>query len=290
MSSVSSNLNELNDRLPKFSQSPLRVVLEASNRVEEGNGGVLITDLGLDQAFIDSTQERVLEVLSHTGKPKLNPEGPGPAVKVFLEGPIISYNMIVGDNGNFRFVAIGCTQRTHYVVVRGNVSFAFYVPEASTNMREAVLELLYNNLIKGPRIYIKTAMIITSFFEKIMQAVFPDPVELVTTIRSAEGEDMPCRIYFDPDAPQDAMISVGGYVYGYDLNVYPKAQINKTLRVIERNERRDRRATPRSPADMNFRERAQQISLLEKALAGTTVDELAGTTVSEDVVQLTPSR
>lgn len=288
MSSVANEINDqYADRRPAFSDSPLRVVLHASNIDGGGKDSMLITDLGLEESFIHASGARVLEVFVHTGKPKLDPNGPGPVVRVNLEHPIVSYNMLVGDNGNFRMVTIGCTERTHYVVMRGNISFAFYVPRSSMTMQDAVLELLFTNLLKGPRIYVKTAIIIHKFFEKIMACVFPDPVILTTTIRSIEQHEMPCRIYFDPDDIEGTMISIDGYVYGYDLNTYPKSQINKTLRVIAKGEKRDRRSVHRSAAHMNFREKQELAARLEARLAGTTVstDEKAGTIIAEPTAQ-----
>ena len=253
-----------------ISATPLKVVIQATSLEEafrEDLDFSLLSDMGIDTAFARSTEERVLRVVARTGKPtfrdRIDDTHTDPVVSVTLNQPIISYGMMEGSNGDFRFITIGCTEQTHYVVVRGIVSFTFYVPRSSITIEEAVFELLTNNLIKGPRIYEKTAAIIGDFFPKIMTAVYDELTILKTTIRTADKLDLPCRIYFDPENPADAMISVDGYVYGYDLNVYPKQQINRTLRVIEKQEKRDRRATPRCPEHMNARERQQLAQRLE---------------------------
>lgn len=287
MSSVTSNLSDVPaELLPKFSSSPLRVVLHATNHPSKDGESTLITDLGIDPAFIADPSPRTLEVCVFTGRPKTDLDAPGATIKVMLEHPMISYNMMVGDNGNFRMLAIGCTERTHFAIVRSYASFAFYVPRSSMTMQDAILELLYNNLIKGPKIYDKSASIIHNFFEKALQAIFPDPVILTTVITSVEGHEMPCRIYFDPEDPKEAMISIDGYVYGFNVNEYPKPQINRTLRIIERNENLDRRKRHRNPAHMNHREKAEMAKRLEQSLAGSTVstDALAGGVVQEGSV------
>lgn len=247
--------------------SLLEIVLQATNHPDDGENFSLLSDLGIDKAFAQSTEERVLRVIAITGKPTFRELTPNTSrdgiVNVTLHHPIISYGMIQSDSGDFRLVTIGCTERTHYVVVRGCVSFTFYVPRSSITVEEAVFELLSNNLIKGPRIYEKTAAIIGDFFPKIMSAVYKDLTILRTTIRTADKLDLPCRIYFDPENHDDARISVDGYVYGYDLNVYPKAQINRTLRVIEKQEKRDRRAQHRCPEHMNAREKQLLAQRLE---------------------------
>jgi hypothetical protein len=248
--------------------SPLAIVLQATNHPCDDEAFSLLSDLGIDNDFAQSTEERTLGVVTRTGKPTFRAhlhEDPADRVlKVVLEHPIISYGMIEGNKGDFRLITIGCTERTHYVVVRGSVSFTFYIPRSSITIEEAVFELLTNNLIKGPRIYEKTAAIIADFFPKIMSAVHQDLTILRTTIRTADKLDLPCRIYFDPENHDDCRISVDGYVYGYDLNEYPKAQINRTLRVLEKQEKRDRRAAPRCVEHMNARERQQLAQRLEQ--------------------------
>jgi len=75
-------------------------------------------------------------------------------------------------------------------------------------------------------------------------------------------------------------------VYGFNVNEYPKPQINRTLRIIERNENLDRRKRHRNPAHMNHREKAEMAKRLEQSLAGSTVstDALAGGVVQEGSV------
>jgi hypothetical protein len=253
----------------QYTPSPLGIVLQATNHPGDGEAFSLLSDLGIDKEFAQSTEERTLVVLSQTGKPSFRTpaeENSDRVVKVVLNHPIISYGMIEGNNGDFRLVTIGCTERTHYVVVRGSVSFTFYVPRSSITIEEAVFELLTNNLIKGPRIYEKTAAIIADFFPKIMSAVHSELTILRTTIRSADKLDLPCKIYIDPEDASKNMISVDGYVYAYDLNEYPKSQINRTLRVLEKQEKRDRRSTPRSVEHMNAREKQQLAQRLESVL------------------------
>lgn len=285
MSSVNGNVSGVpEDLLPSVSNGALRTVLHATNHPSDDRDHCLIAHLGIDPAFIADPSDRTLEVYIHTGRPKVNPDAPGPSIKVMLKYPMISYNMIVGDHGNFRMIAIGSTERTHFAFVRGKISFAFYVPRSSVTMEDAIMELLYNNLIKGPRAYEKTASIIDNFYEKVLQCIFPDPVVLNTIITSFEGEEMPCRIYFDSEAPDDAMISIGGYVYGYNVNQYPRDQIQRTLKVVERKEKRDRRATHRSPNHMDHRERAAMNKRLEEVLGGAvvTTSPLEGTVVKEE--------
>lgn len=246
---------------------PLRVVLQAVNQTGFSEEFKLLEEVGIDKEFASSSEERILGVETHTGKPTYLAATKDIIIDVALSYPIISYGMVVGDNGNFRLVTIGCTQRTHYVVMRGSVSFTFYIARSSLTVEEAVFELLTNNLIKGPRLYEKTAVILTDFFERLMTAVYTDLTILKTTIRTADKLDLPCKIYFDPEAPKDTMISVDGYVYGYDLNVYPKAQINKTLQVLEKQELRDRRKNPRAPEHMSAIEKRKLAQRLEKAFS-----------------------
>ncbi|MNR45862.1 hypothetical protein D3C85_1647560 [compost metagenome] len=73
-------------------------------------------------------------------------------------------------------------------------------------------------------------------------------------------------MYIDPEDASKNMISVDGYVYAYDLNEYPKSQINRTLRVLEKQEKRDRRSTPRCVEHMNAREKQQLAQRLESVL------------------------
>lgn len=250
-----------------ISGDPLQIIVQAMHLENDGEEFCLLSDIGISDEFARSTEERTLRVVARTGAPtfidRLEDTHTDPVISVVLSHPIVSYGMMEGSNGDFRFITIGCTEQTHYIVVRDIVSFTFYVPRPSTTIEEAVFELLTNNLLKGPRIYEKTAAIIGDFFPRIMTAVHDDLTILRTTIRTADKLDLPCRIYFDPENPADSMISVDGYVYKYNLNVYPKSQINRTLRVIEKQEKRDRRAKPRCPEHMNARERQQLAQRLE---------------------------
>lgn len=254
----------------KTGHGSLKIALQAVNIPTDEEGFVALEDIGISKVFAESSEPRTLRIAPRSGVPSLREPTPENdkegVVKVLLEHPILSYGMIEGAGGEFRFITIGCTGCTHYVVVRGVVSFTFYVKATSVTIEEAVFELLVNNLLKGPRIYDKTAAIIKDFFPRIMSAVHKDPVILNTIIRTAEKLDLPCRIYFDPDDHSKNMISVDGYVYGYNLNDYPKPQINRTLRVLEKQEKRDRRAQHRCTEHMNALERQAMIENLEKAI------------------------
>lgn len=235
-----------------FSQSPLRVACQTGVQAKGEKNFVPLLEL-FSSNFVDSYEDRKTHISTATGLPVEQPPEKTTgtasvnriAVEVLISRPIISFNMIVGDNNNFRFISIGCTDRTHYIIVRGNISFTFYVPSSSVTPRDAVHELLTNNLVKGPCVYLKSSTIIQDFFEMIMSAVYPERGVYQTIIKTANDMILTCRVYFDPAKPKDSGISIAGYMYSFDLNSYPRTQLNKTVSRLPRAEVKEHIDAPR---------------------------------------------
>lgn len=249
-----------------FSQSPLRVACQTGVQTKGEKNFVPLLEL-FSSNFVDSYEDRKTHISTATGLPVEQPPEKTTgtasvnriAVEVLISRPIISFNMIVGDNNNFRFISIGCTDRTHYIIVRGNISFTFYVPSSSVTPRDAVHELLTNNLVKGPCVYLKSSTIIQDFFELILAAVYPEAGMYQTVIKTADDMVLPCRVYFDPAKPKDSSISIAGYVYPFDLNRYPRTQLNKAVRRLPQSEVTERIAAPRPFNKMSTLHRRQVV-------------------------------
>lgn len=256
-----------------FSKSPLRVVIQ-SGLIQPGE------DLAIPQLrfftpdFLASCESRSFFICTKTGLPIEDPKEVRKetetksvnriAVEVFINQPIVSFNQIVGDNGNFRFISVGCTERTHYVVIRGNVSFTFYAPFTSITPKDAVHALLNNNFIEGPRLYEKTAIIVQDFFYLIMAAVYPERDTYETTIKTITNLTLKCRVYFDPDKPKDSGISIEGYMYPFDMNTYPKPQLNRALRKMTKDELHEKYIAPRSIAFMTRKQKSDMEALIDE--------------------------
>lgn len=151
------------------------------------------------------------------------------ALEINFNGAIKSYTQITGDNGNFRVVMIGLENRTHYIMVKGNVNFTFYVDASSSNAKEGLHALINSNLNKCPRVYRKTAMTVPNFYELIFTAVYKEKVILPISVTSKCGQKLRSKLYFDPANPKSNMISILGYVFPFNLHMFPKWQILKAL-------------------------------------------------------------
>lgn len=260
-------------RPPVKLKSPLRVVHHSSYCEPVTPICVPLEVIFPDKDFRESNDPRSIFISTATGLPIENPALNPPAVKprekpaieVFLHKPIISLNIIADHEKLFKLITIGCTDRTHYVFVRGKVLFSFYIPVSSVTAQDAVKELLTNNFIKGPCVYNKTSTILHNFFASILAAVYLERTVISTVIKSSIGITMTCRVYFDPANPRESAISVNGYVYPFPLERYPRTAVIRAVSKLTEAEVMSRREAPHSIEHMTSSQQQEMSCFLAEA-------------------------
>lgn len=183
------------------------------------------TELGLTPYDCKSFETRVVRVDINKGviNPALTDK------KSFrdltLEDPIVSYTLFETEDGRSRFLAIGCTGKTVYMIIRKDLSYSFVIDVSSLNPLEAVTNLYISNLNKGQASFNKTAGLLSNFFENLFSAVLEDRTILAFEVTRFSGTIANVRLYVNPKDHTENMLSVNNYVFDVELNKFPGRQI-----------------------------------------------------------------
>lgn len=212
--------------IPMIPQSKL-VVKIAYSIVKDGKQfhRLAQTELGLTMNDCKSFDSRVVRVDINKGiiNPAQNDK------KAFrdltLEDPIVSYTLFETEDGRSRFLAIGCTGKTVYMIMRKDLSYSFVIDVSSLNPLEAVTNLYVSNLNKGQASFTKTAGLLGNFFENLFSAVLDDRTILAFDVTRFSGTVADVRLYVNPKDHTEDMISVNNYVFDVELNKFPGRQI-----------------------------------------------------------------
>lgn len=185
-------------------------------------------ELGLSAQFCRSSSERTLRINIESGKPDFDPNTNHSRFReVTLYQPIVSYTVFETTQKDVRFICIGCTNKTVYMIVKEDLAYSFVVDMSSLTGKEAVKNLYASNLNKGPILYEKTATLLPSFFDRLFAATFTEPTVLEFKTLHISGVLLPMRLYYHPQKPELNMLSICGWVHDINLNAFPGRQINR---------------------------------------------------------------
>lgn len=190
--------------------------------------------LGLTAAFCKLNVPRVLRVSVETGMPQ-DGHSQAPYREVMLHQPIVSYSMFKNDDGTARFICIGCTNKTVYMIIRKELAYSFIIDMSSLTAKEAVKNLYISNLNKGPVVFGKTSRLLNSFFDRLFPAVYTEPTILNFEAKHISGDTVTVKLYFDPIDQSNNMLSVNGYVFDVELNEFPSKQINRGYNIKKKD-------------------------------------------------------
>jgi len=191
--------------------------------------------LGLDAVFCKSSAERILRISIETGMPVLEETSKRTYREVTLYQPIVSYTMFKTEDGNARFICIGCTNKTVYMIVRKELAYSFVIDMSSLTTKEAVKNLYVSNLNKGPVVFQKTAKLLNGFFDRLFAATWQEPTILTFDAKHISGDTVVVKLYLDPITPANNMMSVNGWVYDVQLNEFPSKQINRGYNIKKKD-------------------------------------------------------
>lgn len=191
--------------------------------------------LGLTAEFCKSSEERQLNISIETGMPEFDPTAKRTFRTVNLFQPIVSYSMFKTEDGNARFICIGCTNKTVYMIVRKELAYSFVIDMSSLTAKEAVKNLYVSNLNKGPVVFEKTGKLLNGFFERLFTAVYHEPTIIAFDAKHISGDSVAIKLYFDPAHPDNNMMSVNGWVYDVQLNEFPSKQINRGYNIKKKD-------------------------------------------------------
>lgn len=192
-------------------------------------------ELGLSVAFCRQNQERMLRINIETGMPELDPQAKHAYREVVLVQPIVSYTMFETADGTSRFICIGCTNKTVYMIVREELAYSFVIDMSSLNAKEAVKNLYVSNLNKGPIVFQKTTKLLDNFFLNLFSATFSENTLLEFEVVHISGNKVNAKLYLHPRKPEANMFSVNGWVYDVLLDEFPGKQINRGYNIRKKN-------------------------------------------------------
>lgn len=190
--------------------------------------------LGLTAEYCKLNVPRVLRINIETGMPQ-DGNTQAPYREVMLHQPIVSYSMFKNDDGAARFICIGCTNKTVYMIIRKELAYSFIIDMSSLTAKEAVKNLYISNLNKGPVVFGKTSRLLNSFFDRLFPAVYPEPTILNFEAKHISGDTVTVKLYFDPIDQSNNMLSVNGYVFDVQLNEFPSKQINRGYNIKKKD-------------------------------------------------------
>lgn len=193
--------------------------------------------LGLTGAFCKLNVPRVLRINIETGMPQ-DGNSQAPFREVMLHQPIVSYSMFKNKDGSARFICIGCTNKTVYMIIRKELAYSFIIDMSSLTTKEAVKNLYISNLNKGPVVFGKTSRLLNGFFDRLFTATFREPCVMPFEAKHISGETVQGKLYFDPDKPANNMLSINGYVFDVQLNEFPSKQINRGHNIKKKDDER----------------------------------------------------
>lgn len=158
-------------------------------------------------------------------------------VYVKFEGPLTSHGMLIDEEGRFRVIVVGGLDKTQYIVVRDETIFMFHLEKTVRSLREAMVELMIHNLGNSAIPYKRTARTINQFFTKAFRAVLKENMVFQAGLVNWSQTQMKCRVYLNAKDPADSMISINGFVYGWNPDDYPTDQVSKECRRVKRHHR-----------------------------------------------------
>jgi len=208
-------------------ETPIRASIR---EVEHGKHGTISLDeLGAPKEFQENSESRYLWVCRKTGAPIFIERPTLEAARTVIQGKLLSYTVFQDSDLGFRMIAIGCENKTFYLVQNADCRPARIIAFApSEHARHAVRELLQMSLYRGPNPYDRIATLVPGFFKRAVKTVYNMRTMLTLktyTIRGRDtGENFTARVYLLPGNPKGTIISVDGWCFDYDLNHYPKWQ------------------------------------------------------------------
>ena len=185
-----------------------------------------LLDMGFTSEFLESTERRDVTFSKITALPVFG-ETKQPTKVIPVRHRIVGVHSFWSTDKKVALTILQCVDRTHYFVVRGKSSFFFELAGTSVTPKEAVIRLLNNNLVKGERYYTTTAFIMPGFWCELLLVVCKEPEIIDMTFNTRDGSPVPSRLYFDPKAPTECILSVGGHCYAYNPNVYPRGELTR---------------------------------------------------------------
>jgi hypothetical protein len=72
---------------------------------------------------------------------------------------------------------------------------------------------------------------LNNFFERLFAATFNELTVLSFDTKHLSGDNLPMKLYLDPQKPTNNMLSVCGWVYDVDINDFPGRQINRAYNI-----------------------------------------------------------
>ena len=212
----------------------LTVELFASNREDRRHDGVTpIQNIGFSEDFIKSELARTFRINIKNGFPVLG-EGEHPESITFgIKGEMASYTILASEPESFILVCVGTTSQTFYLALsKGKKAAYFYTAFPSYHGRHAIRGLLHFNLLNGPKAYNRTANLVPQFFKRALSAVYTQVSVIHVTIsvlKQGEGREnyreYTAKYHLNPNNRRATILSIEGYCFDVDLDVYPRMQL-----------------------------------------------------------------
>lgn len=225
-------------------EKPVQVVKAVSKSslvvlVDTGTNEKNLAEVGFDREFQRETGQRIVTLDTAKKKPSSKEEaGYGNWCEVHIKGSIVAFGVIATRDDDFRMMFIVCQSNIYITVAAGKKVWTFIVEGTAQDVRSAVRTMFNDSLLRGPKAYDRNNAIITSFWQKVLSLVYPEPTIIEIGLRNKEQQYVPSRVYFHPEQPERNILAAGGYCYHLDLDVFPREHINKGTGLWSADERK----------------------------------------------------
>lgn len=212
--------------------------------------GISLHEYGFKEEYLKETVSRPLRISRRTGLPLPQDNPTEEVVAIMIEGAMLSVSVMEEDSSpnSFRIVMVGCEHQTYYMCLFGDRHpMRFYAPVPSYHVRHALVALINMHLFKGPQPYERMASIVPGFFTRAFTTAYETPciisLSSATIKGKSAGEFLKLRFFFTPHHPEKTILSVNGWCFDFDVDLYPKWQQIVVERHLMSNTPKKRLAT-----------------------------------------------
>jgi hypothetical protein len=192
---------------------------------------------GATEQELSRKQERMVAFDAGNAKLVFGNKNKGKIRDILIEGQILGSASLVSSELDYKILLVFTEKRTYFTLLPGPKQFGFFVPAASKNAREAVLNLISNNLAKGKDTFEKTATRLypdALFLWELVLAVCPEDTALELKLANGvrgEVSKADGKLFIFRDDRSKSALTIGGYRYDFNFKDYPGNYLDAFKRV-----------------------------------------------------------
>lgn len=192
---------------------------------------------GATEKELSLKQERMVAIDAGNAKLVFGNKTKGKIRDILIEGQITGSASLVNPEMDYKILIVFTTKRTYFALLPGSKLFSFWIPMASKNAQEAVMNLIANNLARGKDTFEKTAARLypdALFLWELVLAVCPEDTALELKLANGvrgEVSKADGKLFIYRDNRAKSALTIGGYRYDFNFKDYPVNYLDAFKRV-----------------------------------------------------------